>query len=196
MKEITIQLTEQQEHFLKLFAANHYPGADDNLATHNPIHVVQTETERVVDPDYDSPDTIKYCVPDWSNDGYDSAYELIVAYYEDEDCPIKIVSYDEAYAANRFIDIEGEEQVITDEKDYLEAYGIEDSFYNKVYMEKYYRDVAFFFILSEAKRYIGYQGHNLTNPRTYSYSPGYANNGEYEHFYKLLFEMGKSLNEE
>ena len=45
-------------------------------------------------------------------------------------------------------------------KDYLEAYGIGEGFYNKISVEKYYEDVAFFFILSEAKRYIAYQ---LTN---------------------------------
>lgn len=192
MKNITIQVTEQQEHFLKLFATNHFPDADDNLGTHNPIHIVQTEDERVIDPDYDTADVVKFYVPDWS-ESYDSAEELIRAYYEDEDCPIKIVSYDEAYAADRFLDIKGEEQVIMDEREYLDAYGIEDSFYNKTYIEKYYRDVAFFLILSEAKRYMEYQKHNLKNPRTYSYSPGYANKGEWDHFYNLLLNMGNEL---
>lgn len=42
LKTITIELTEQQEHFLKMFAANHYPGADDNLATCKPIHRTYT----------------------------------------------------------------------------------------------------------------------------------------------------------
>jgi hypothetical protein len=118
MPEITISLTEEQEKFLKLFAQNHYPGAKDNVCTNNPLHLVQTREERVVDPDYDEPDKIKY------------------------------------------------------------------------------RTVAIFFILEEAKKYIKYQGHNLSNPRTYTVSAGYSNKGEYHHFWELLFDMGKRLNEE
>ena len=116
MKTITIELTDQQEYFLKMFAANHYPGAADNLATRKPIHVVQTE------------DT------DWPFD-------------------------DHPYARR-------------------------------------YRNVAYFFILAEAMHYMQYQSHNLHNPRTFTYSSGYANHGDFEHFWDLLLSIGKMLNEE
>lgn len=195
MKEITIQLTEQQEHFLRLLATNHYPNAKDNLCTIKPIHIVQTRDERIVDPDYDTPDVVKYYVPEWTQE-YDTAEELIRDFYDDIDCPIPIVSFDTAYNTGEFTDIHGEAQIISDEDDYLEAYGIDKEFYEIAHSEYYFRDIAFFFILSEAKRYIEYQGHNLNNPRTYSYGPGYANHGEYEHFYDLLQSIGNKLNEE
>jgi hypothetical protein len=119
MTTITIELTEQQKHFLKLFAANHYPGAEDNLATHKPMHVVQTDNRPYVDPEF------KDLVPNVPQ----------------------------------------------------------------------YRNVAYFFILEEAKRYMQYQGHNLISPRTYTFSSGYDNRGEYEHFWDLLLAIGKMLNE-
>lgn len=110
--KVEIELTSEQERFLKLFAANHYPGAPDNLATNRPIHVVQKRAS------YENEDGVM--VWDWEN-------------------------------------------------------------------------VAFFFILSEAKKYLQYQRHNLKRARTFSYSPGYGNCGEYEHFYRLLFSLGQKL---
>ena len=195
MGDITITLNEQQEKFLKQFAQNHFAGAEDNLGTQHPFHAVQTERKRVVDPDYGSVDETKYMVPDWINDGYDSPEELVRAYYEDKQCPIEIVTFDQAYGYDSFIDVSGEEQDILDDEDYLKAYGIDSSFYYKVNIEKYHVDVAYFFILEEANKYIKYQGHNLKNPRTYTYGPGYGNNGDYIHFWELLFKIGKQLNE-
>ena len=96
MREITINLTEQQEQFLKLFAANHYSGSRENVGTEKPIHFVQNQRSRVVDPEYDSPDETKYIMTDYAEDGYDSAEGLIRAKYKEEDCPIDIVSFDEA----------------------------------------------------------------------------------------------------
>lgn len=194
-KQITFTLTDKQEEFLKKFASKHYENSKDNLATEHPLHMVQTRRERVIDPEYDYADVVKYCVPDWGGTGYDSAKELIEAFYEDEECPIKIVSFDEAYDMERFIDINGEDQVILDEEDYFEAYGIEKEFYYKVNIEYYYDTVACFFILEEAKKYMEYQGHNLIRPRTYTIGAGYANKGEYHHFWELLFNLGKQLNE-
>lgn len=196
MPMVTIELTEEQEHFLKEFAAKHYEGSKHNVGTHQPIHMVQTRRERIVDPDYDSADEVKYVVPDWDYQDFDSAEELVRAWYEDKDCPIEIVSFKDAYRANRFIDIHGEEQVILDEEEYLEAYGIDEKQYDKVHRAYYYETIAFFFILDEAKKYIEYQGHNLRSPRTYTMGGGYANKGEYHHFWELLFSMGLKLNGE
>lgn len=192
--DITVNLTDKQEHFLKMFAANHGPGAKDNVSTRKPIHVVQTRRERVVDEEYDTPDIIKYYVPDESED-YDSAEEMIKAYWEYQDCPIKIIPFEEAQYDTNFVDVEGNDQYIDTEEEYIEAYGIPKDHYYKVSMEYYYEPVAYFFILAEAKRYMEYQGHNLCHPRTYTYSPGYANNGDFEPFWDLLFGMGKMLNE-
>lgn len=196
MSTVTIEITEQQEKFLEEFAAKHYEGSKDNVATKQPIHLVQTQRERVVNPDYENYDVVKYIVPDWDYKSFDSAEELIRAWYEDEECSINILSFQEAYDCKRFTNIYGEEVVILDEKDYLEAYGIEDENYSRVFSSKYYETVAYFFILDQAKEYIKYQGHNLSNPRTYTVGAGYANKGEYHHFWELLFNLGKQLSEE
>jgi len=194
-RDLIIELTDEQERYLKEFAAKHFEGSKYNLGTHHPIHLVQTQRERVVDSDHEDGDLIKYYVPDWDYRGFDSVEGLVKAWYEDEDCPIEIVTFDEAYKADRFIDVNGEEQVICNEKDYLEAYGIDEKVYHKVHIAYYYETKAIFFILDEAKRYIEYQGHNLKNPRTYTVGAGYANKGEYQHFWELLFKMGQKLNE-
>lgn len=194
MSEITIILTEQQEKFLKMFAANHGPNSEDNVGTRKPFHVVQTRRERVVDTDYDSPDIIKYYVPDESED-YDSAEEMIRAYWEHQECPVKIVPFGEAQYNSDFVDVEGEQQYVDNEEEYIEAYGIPKDHYYKTAMEYHYEPVAVFFILAEAERYMEYQKHNLCHPRTYTYSPGYANYGDYEHFWDLLYGMGVKLND-
>jgi len=189
---LNIELTDLQEKFLKLFAKNQCEGSKDNVCTHKPIHAVQTQRERITEEGYNE-DKVIYYVPDWSG-YYDTAEELIRAYYENEDCPITIVSFDEAYKADEFKDVNGEFQVITDDMDYLNAYGIDEKLYYKQAVEYYYEDVAYFFILDEARRYIKYQSHNLNNPRTYTKGPGYSNCGDYEHFWDLLMAMGKKLN--
>lgn len=169
MPRVTIDLTEQQEKYLKEFATKQYPGSKDNVCTNKPIHFVQTEHERAVDADFDSVDKIKYVIKDDCSLSFESVQELIENYYNErlsEECPIPIVTFDEAYASDEFIGFDGEEHVICEEEDYLQAYGIPDDYYYKVDIGIYYETVAVFFILDEAKRYIKYQGHNLTNPRT------------------------------
>jgi len=157
---------------------------------------VQTRDEVAVDPDYEDPDKEQYHVNDWQED-YDSPQELIEAYWEQRgECPIEIISFDEAYAQSEFIDVTGEGQVIVEEGDYLAAYGISEEFYHKVNIGYRYRTVATFFILDEAKKYLEYQGHNLTNPRTFTVGGGYSNKGEYHHFWELLFKIGENLNKE
>lgn len=198
MAQITIDLTERQERFLKEFAAKHYSGSHANVLTSKPIHFVQTRRERVVDPDYESPDKTSYVVPDWVED-YDSPHELVEAYYSDDrddECPIPIVSFDEAYEMAEFIGVDGEEHVILDKKDYFEAYGIPSNLYCEVAVAYYWDIVAVFFILDAAKEYMKYQSHNLTAPRTYTVGAGYANKGEYEDFWDLLFKMGCQLSEQ
>lgn len=197
MREVTISLTDEQEKYLKEFSSKQCEGSKDNVGTHQPLHLVQTRDEVVVDPDYEDADKEQYHVDDWGED-YDSPQDLIVAYWEqqDEECPIKIVTYDEAYAQDEFMDVTGEGQVIVDEDDYLAAYGIAEEFYHKVNIGYRYRTVATFFILDEAKKYLKYQGHNLTNPRTYTVGGGYSNKGEYHHFWELLFKIGENLNQE
>lgn len=198
MSEITIKLTEEQEKFLRIFASKQFNGSKDNVETHHPLHLVQTQYEQVVDPVYEGPDVTKFVCCDDDYTEYASAHDLIMGYWDNcsSGCPIEIVSFEEAYAQDRFIDVNGEEQVIVDEDDYLEAYGIDEKTYYKLNISYKYRTIAVFFILDEAKRYIEYQGHNLVKPRTYTIGAGYANKGEYHHFWELLFDIGQNLNTE
>ena len=58
-----------------------------------------------------------------------------------------------------------------------------------------YLPVAYFFIRKEAERYKEYQRHNLNNPRIYTSTSGYNNNGEFEHFYQVLLNAGVKLHQ-
>lgn len=192
-KKIEIEITEAQEEFLKTFAAKQYPGAEDNLCTVCPIHVVQTRRERVVDPDYDSVDHISYYNTDMEY-GFSSEKEMIEAYYEDENIDFEILSFKEAKYED-IIGHDGKEYHICDEYDYYTAYGLNPDNVHKTYVGYYYDTVAFFFIREEAIKYMKYQGHNLTEPRVYTYGPGYANYGDYVPFWNLLMSIGQKLNE-
>lgn len=194
--KIEVELTEQQVKFLKEFAVKQAPGSDDNRCTSMPIHSVQTRRERVTDCEIEDADKIMYIEADNPEYDYESIEEVVKSYYENDKCPIEIVSFDKAYHTRDFKDINGEDICIFDEKDYFEAYGIPDDYCYKVSIVYEYEPVAFFFILDEAKRYIDYQGHNLNNPRTFTYGPGYSNCGDYEHFYRLLMQIGMKLKQE
>lgn len=209
-KKITIEVTEAQEKFLKAFNKNHHPGAEQNLGTYCPIHLVQTRKERVVDSDYNDYDTISYYDQD-SCESYDSVEDLVRAHLdsldiiydksdldpEDEDAKVdvELYTYDEAYKKDHIIGVDGEEHVIADDDDYITAYGLDHTKVNKCFAEYYYETVAYFFILEEAKNYMNeYQRHNLCHPRTYTVSPGYANYGEFVPFWNLLNSIGEQLN--
>ncbi|WP_026701710.1 hypothetical protein [Salibacterium aidingense] len=60
MTALTIQLTDQQADFLERFARTQYDGAEDNLATREPLHVVQTKK-------YTEASGRKEKVPYWEN---------------------------------------------------------------------------------------------------------------------------------
>lgn len=49
-----------------------------------------------------------------------------------------------------------------------------------------WRNAAYMFSLEEARRYIAYQRHNLTDPRVFAESPGYSNDGDWDPFYEFL----------
>lgn len=201
MREITVSLTEKQEKFLKLFAANHYPGTRDNLATNRPIHIVQTKILHYIPYNQDVTGYYEHlslvfgcnefdCPMSWIKD----ETELVKHYYDarDEEPPFPIKPFNELQYT-RVPGKNGEDIWVDDYQDYFTAYGIH--LVSMAWEKEHYKDVAFFFILKEAKNYIHYQGHNLKEPRTYSDSPGYSNQGEYEHFYDLLLRMGQKLNE-
>lgn len=190
MKKLTINLTENQERFLKKFAAEQYEGAANNLATRKPLHLVQSKkVETLFDNgDYgrENGGEVKY-FDTHHQDILDS--EIDVLRFEGV-CEDDIVSFEDAeYDVINDVLIENIE-------DYFTAYGIETERYIPISQRDSWETVAYFLILSEAREYIKYQAHNLGTARTFTVSMGYGNNGEYEPFYDLLMSIGEQLNKE
>lgn len=199
MTKIEIELTEQQEKFLKLFAEKQYPGADDNVYTCNTIHAVETYRPIYIPYHEDQVEyydglplkfTTDYDYEQW----HDSEEELVQEWFErrEETPPFEIKAFREIEYET--FEVNDDEIFVMNYDDYFKVYGIE--WYAATWIKDDYEPVAFFFILDEAKRYIEYQRHNLTKPRTYTYSSGYANHGEFNHFRDLLLSMGQKLNKE
>ena len=57
-----------------------------------------------------------------------------------------------------------------------------------------YRPIAYFLTRAEADKYVKYQSHNLREPRVYTRSCGYSNNGDLQCLYQLLLRIGRQLN--
>lgn len=188
-KKIDVELTEAQENFLKKFYEDHHLGSKKNLCTYMPIHVV--EEERYIYVPY------SYGIDNYSLDGHICFYENSCShtYHSIDDLTEDWNNnVDEDYIIKYYKDVEGTKVngvLINDEEDYINAYQIENI--EVLYAIKYYVPAAFFFIREEAERYKEYQSHNLENPRVFTYSPGYSNCGEYEHFFTLLQNIGKQL---
>lgn len=179
---ITIDITPEQERFLRQFAENQCPGAPDNLGTAKPLHLVQTYEPLIVFDGGDHGDEKYYDLD--TNEMYDTAKELVKASLpKDERDNVK--SFDDAL----FEEING--HLVTNLNKYFEAYDVNAQ---AVSVIDQWRTVSYHFTLAEAKRYIKYQGHNLTNPRTYTVSCGYGNEGDYEPFWNVLMQIGSRLN--
>lgn len=179
---IRLELTEQQEHYLRQFAERQASGSDDNVGTRKPLHLVQTKETRIVWDGGMSGDAAFVCTADDNHTIYSTPEALVESLTGRDD----IVSYDEAYR-NGISDGE----IICDEEDYFEAYGLEDCY--KVSKTYEWRTVSIHFTLAEAKRYKKYQTHNLVEPRTYTVSGGYGNNGDYEPIWDLIMQAGQSV---
>ena len=177
---LTIQLTDEQERFLKQFAKNQNEGARDNVGTHKPIHLVQRKRERIIHDDGESGDEVYFCHD--SGEIYGDPTDLVRA--EAGSQFDEIASYDDA----EYEEING--ICVYDYKDYFKAYGVNACICSRVYE---WQTVSYHFTLAEAKRYMEYQKHNLTDPRTYTVSGGYSNKGDYEPFWDLLMAMGTQL---
>ncbi|WJE51132.1 hypothetical protein QRE66_17675 [Bacillus cereus] len=200
MKKVTVELTEKQAEFLKLFSEKQYPGAEDNRHTCDAFHVVQKKRDRFIPysddiSDYFDPDHLKFCVDEDRESWNDDETEAVREHYEciEKECPVEIKSFDDL-EYKRVTGVDGEERFIASFDDYFAHYGIE-TFY-MAWIEKEWENVAFFFILEEAKRYQKYQSHNLGKSRVYTYSSGYDNRGDFTHFRDLLMKMGQKLNKE
>jgi len=198
MSEITLTLTEEQVKFLKQFAAKQYHGAKDNLCTGYPIHMVETKRYDYV-PYH--PDIAWAYEDNPLSFTYDEDYEL---WFEDEkemveewreysgdESEIEIKTFEEL-KGNRVENPDGMQMYVNNYEDYFKMYGVK--LVAMSWKKPYYEKVAPFFILEEAKRYIEYQRHNLHKPRVYTYGAGYANYGDFTHFWEVLMQAGSELN--
>lgn len=198
MKQVTISITEQQEKFLKLFAEKQYHGSPDNRCTGHPIHFVETKRYRFIPYSDDIAWAFEEKVLAFTFDSdYDQWFvnevEAVTEWYEycGEDCEIEIKPFKDI-EFETIKTVNGEELFITDHFDYFKAYGV--NIQAIAWREEYYDQVAPFFILDEAKQYMKYQGHNLHEPRVFTYGAGYGDQGEYRHFWELLMTIGKTVN--
>lgn len=191
LNSLCVNLTDSQRRFLKRFAQNQFSGSEENQCTYKPIFVVQSQQKNYTGQVCENDENIAFFRNEYESE-YDSPREVVEAYYEDadEECPIPIVDYD--YISMTMNDINGNKVTIYDYDGYFKAYGISDVEVAGYYIS--WSSEAFFFIHEEAQRYCEYQAHNLSNPRVYTYSPGYSNCGEFEHFWNLLMDMGTELN--
>lgn len=188
-KKVVVELTEAQEKFLKKFNEDHYMGSKKNLCTYMPIHVVESLEYTYIPYDWHLEDYSldgHICFVEDEEHVYHSIDELTKAWNENTEEEYNIPYYETVKEQTiNYVDIYNEE-------DYINAYQIENI--EVYYALENYKSIAFFFIREEAERYLKYQSHNLTNPRVYTYSPGYSNYGEYTHFFELLQKIGEQLN--
>lgn len=176
--KVTVELTEQQQQFLRQFAEMQHEGADDNLGTRKPLHLVQTKKEVVIFDGGEIGSSNKYfCYED--SELYDDEVELVKKHYAFD--KIDIRPFDDMHYED-FNDV-----WIDSITDYFKAFGVKAC---PVSISIEYDTKAYFFTLIEAKKYIQYQAHNLHEPRTYTVAPGYSNNGDYEPFWDLLMSIG------
>lgn len=196
MGEVTVQVTEKQAQFLKLFAEKQGSGKEDNMGMNKPLHIVQNLSWDIIPyseeiEEYYDRDDLYFTTDDDYEEWFGSEVENIKNYFNSiggkshtEIKPFNDVKYEKIEAANGIlIDI-------TDYYDYFAAYNVPA---NLSWRKKRYTNTAYFFILDEAKKFMEYQGHNLNEPRIFTVGQGYGNGREYEHFYSLLQTIGNQL---
>ena len=179
--EFKINLNNDEISFLKQFADKQKEGSKDNVETRTPIHVVERMDKHFVHTENGDV---------WIDvDNEFAEYSSLDALIKERKKQGSQLPY--------FHEVDMEwvnEILVTTENEYVEAYNL------NVYRGKYvisYRPVAFFFILDEAKAYMnGYQKHNCSDCRIYTYGLGYSNQGDLPTFRELLMKMGTALLEE
>lgn len=184
----SLKLTDEQYEMLKNLC--HERKTQDNRCTASPIWAVQTQRYRVCDPEYSNGETALVILtedydPLAKSDDFQELKsefsEYLEEYYEDGE-----IDEDEWDEFNQLDDLWGLENFIDDlDRKHNLKFHIHT-------IEYYYEDEAWFLTDVEAKEYLKYQSHNLTNPRTYVYHTGYSNCGYLpkllDMFLKLEFE--------
>lgn len=188
--QIILDITEEQAKYLKQFAENQHEGAHDNLGTHKPLHIVQTQVTHIVHDGGES--GTKAYLYSWNEDRvFKSPEELVHAVLPELSSKWKgrdITPYEQALALGH---IDNDSSCVTDEESYFLAYGIEDV--QIVSLVHDWGNVSYHFTLAEAKKYKEDQWYNLNNPRTYTVGPGYSNYGDYEPLWDTLMQAGMEV---
>ena len=201
MTKVTVELIAKQAEFLKLFSEKQYSGAEDNVYTSDPIHVVQKRRKQYIPYSLDlegyfDNSTLEFCTDSDRELWHDNEVEAVDSFYEwkDEECPIEVRSFENLQYTD-VVSVNGKMIFVSDLYEYFEVYGIKDEL-AMAWVETEWENEAFFFILDEAKRYQKYQAHNLGRSRIYTYSAGYDNTGDFVHFRNLLMKLGQELNKQ
>lgn len=183
---------ERVVNLLKTFASKHYCGAEDNLYTDRPIHLVQSKqynyvpysSELITEWDWE------LCFVEQGDYGESTdEVEFLSDYFEIDAAP-----FEELEGVD--LEYKGGDFVIYDYDDYFEYYGLDKSDYEIMCRRHYWETRAYFLIREEAEKYKKYQAHNLGESRIYTDGYGYSNCGEWIGFYDLLLHIGDKLNEE
>lgn len=168
-KQITININENQERFLKEFAIKQACGSPANLGTAYPLHVVETTDYTYVRGVCDGGEP---CYQ-WQGEIYTNAMDII------------------AQCSDFELDKASELMKTTDIENVFAMFDLDADVYTRI---SHYRPVAFFFVRDRAKEYVKYQAHNLCEPRIFTYAGGYSNDGEFKSFYDMLMHIGNKLN--
>lgn len=184
--KLEIEISEEQEQFLRQFAEKQHDGSADNKGTCKPLHLVQTKVLKYKFDGGGNGDFDCYINTDDCEMGGLPDERAVVLEYGEYESADDVVDYETAY----YDGING--KGIFDYNDYFEAYGIAADII-KCSVDIEYETKAYFFTLGNAREYIKYQAHNLNEPRIYTVGCGYSNKGEYEPFYDLLMSIGTKL---
>lgn len=193
-----IELDDREIKLLKQYAKV-YEGERDIDWTADPIVLVQNKVKRDVSGEHNF-DLIEYevyvddrCIcEDWLFSDLEEVIENIREYF--------------IQGGDSGLDEEEFDEVTEDMRYHLEGFYSSDIWeyegkhinitVKKRFFEYYYKTVAYFFTRAEAKKYVKYQAHNLHEPRVFASYAGYANNGDFPIFQKLLLRLGKQVLEE
>ena len=185
------KLTEQEIKMLTQYAKV-YESERRTDATNNPIVLVQNRVKRYTSGDYSS-DGRKFQI---EINGYDLTEDGLA---EDKKEVVKIIK---EYLSENDTDEEDITEIIDEIELKLNYIIPSDEIVIETpveiiitahHYEYAYETVAYFFTRHEAERYIKYQAHNLHSPRVYTAFSGFANDGDYPVFQKLLKRFGEHL---
>lgn len=148
----------------------------DNLATRNPLYIVQTRRERIVDPTYSSVDIERIKIEPITAGEYilPSLEDIKEGYLRESDLPCSLVFKIE------------KSETLEEVQELLETYFTDGEDIEIIQCEYYWENIAYFLVLEEAKRYQEYQKHNLGVNRIYAECIGYSNYGLFAQFLDML----------